>query len=78
MNMHADENSDGVIVPEKRPNKEGLPSAEAVEGRTPPKGNGDETAAARTPSGATEQECTVHCAAASHHRRSPEAELPFA
>src|SRR5439155_14413543 len=48
MNMHADENSDGVIVPEKRPNKEGLPSAEAVEGRTPPKGNGDETAAART------------------------------
>src|SRR5258707_8004870 len=48
MNMHADENSDGVIVPAKRPNKEGLPSAEAVEGRTPPKGNGDETAAART------------------------------
>ena len=48
MNMHADENSDGVIVPEKRPNKEGLPSTEAVEGRTPPKGNGDETAAART------------------------------
>jgi len=48
MNMHADENSDGVIVPEKRPNREGLPSAEAVEGRTPPKGNGGETAAART------------------------------
>jgi hypothetical protein len=48
MNMHADEHSDGVIVPEKRPNKEGLPSAEAVEGRTPPKGNGGETAAART------------------------------
>src|SRR5260370_14936934 len=48
MNMYADENSDGVIVPEKRPNKEGLPSAEAVEGRTPPKGNGGETAAART------------------------------
>ena len=48
MNMHADENSDGVIVPEKRPNKESLPSTEAVEGRTPPKGNGDETAAART------------------------------
>jgi RNA-directed DNA polymerase len=46
--MHADENSDGVIVPKKRPNKEGLPSAEAVEGRTPPKGNGGETAAART------------------------------
>jgi group II intron reverse transcriptase/maturase len=48
MNMHADENSDGVIVPKKRPNKEGVPSAEAVEGRTPPKGNGGETAAART------------------------------
>src|SRR5438445_7712130 len=48
MNMHADENSDGVIVPEKRPNKEGLPSAEAVEGRATPKGNGDEPAAART------------------------------
>jgi group II intron reverse transcriptase/maturase len=32
----------------KRPNKEGLPSAEAVEGRTSPKGNGGETAAART------------------------------
>jgi RNA-directed DNA polymerase len=48
MNTHADENSDGVIVPQKRPNNEGLPSAEAVEGRTPPKGNGGETAAART------------------------------
>src|SRR5437879_7469255 len=48
MNMHADENSDGVIVPEKRSNKEGLPSAEAVEGRTPPEGSGGETAAART------------------------------
>src|SRR5258708_30427637 len=49
MNMHADENSDGVIVPAKRPNKGGLPSAEAVEGRTPPKGNGGQTAAAPTP-----------------------------
>ena len=48
MNMHADENSDGVIVPQKRPNKEGMPSAEVVEGRTPPKGNGGETTAART------------------------------
>ena len=48
MSMHADEKSDGVIVPEKRSNKEGLPSAEAVEGRTSPKGNGGETAAART------------------------------
>jgi len=48
MNMHADENSDGVIVPGKRSNKEGSPSAEAVEGRTSPKGNGGETTAART------------------------------
>jgi retron-type reverse transcriptase len=32
----------------KRPNKEGSPSAEAVEGRTSPKGNGGEAAAART------------------------------
>ena len=48
MNTHADEKSDGVIVPVKRSNKEGLPSAEAVEGRTSPKGNGGETAAART------------------------------
>ena len=48
MNMDADENSDGVIVLAKRPNKEGVSSAEAVEGRTPPKGNGGEMAAART------------------------------
>jgi RNA-directed DNA polymerase len=32
----------------KQPNKEGLPSAEAVEGRTSPEGNGGKTAAART------------------------------
>jgi hypothetical protein len=31
MDTHADENSDGVIVPEKRSNKGGLPSAETVE-----------------------------------------------
>ena len=30
MNMHADEKSDGVTVPE-RPNKDGVPSAEVVE-----------------------------------------------
>ena len=48
MSMHADEESDEGVVPMKRPNKEGLPSAEAVEGRTSPKGNGGETAAART------------------------------
>ena len=94
MNMHADEKSDGVTVPEKRPNNEGLPSAETVEGRTPPKGNGGQTAAVRTQrrgaasnglaavrqaarqsKGATEQECAVHRAAASHHHRPPETEL---
>src|SRR5262249_36410553 len=48
MNMHADENSDGVIVPEKQSNNEGVSSAETVEGRASPKGNGGQTAAART------------------------------
>jgi RNA-directed DNA polymerase len=48
MSMHADEESDEGIVPMKRPNNEGSPSAEAVEGRTSPKGNGGETAAVRT------------------------------
>ena len=50
MSMHADEESDEGIVPMKRPNKEGLPSAEAVEGRTSPKGNGGQATAVRTPS----------------------------
>ncbi len=48
MNMHADEKSDEAIVPKKRPNKEGSPSAEAVEGRASPKGNGGQAAAVRT------------------------------
>jgi RNA-directed DNA polymerase len=48
VNMHADEKSDGITVPTKWRNNEGLPSAEAVEGRTPPKGNGGQTAAVRT------------------------------
>ena len=48
MNMHADEKSDEGIRPEKRPNKGDLPPAEAVEERTSPKGNGGQTAAART------------------------------
>ena len=34
MSMHADEESDEGVIPMKRPNKEGSPSAEAVEGRT--------------------------------------------
>jgi RNA-directed DNA polymerase len=48
MSMYADEKSDEGIRPMKQPNKEGSPSAEAVEGRTSPEGNGGETAAART------------------------------
>ncbi len=50
MNMHAGEKSDGVIVPEKRQNKGSVHPAEAVEGRTSPKGNGGRTAAVRTQS----------------------------
>ena len=48
MSMHADEKSDEGVIPMKQPNKEGSPSAEAVEGRTSPEGNGGETAAAWT------------------------------
>lgn len=48
--MNADEESDEGTVPMKRPNKEDLASAEDVEGRTSPKGNGGESAAVRTPS----------------------------
>jgi len=48
MSMHADEKSDEGIRPMKQPNKEGSPSAEAVEGRTSPEGNGGKTTAART------------------------------
>ena len=50
MSMNADEESDEGTVPMKRPNKEGFASAEDVEGRTSPKGNGGESAAVRTPS----------------------------
>ena len=46
--MYAGEKSDEGIGPMKQPNKEGSPSAEAVEGRTSPEGNGAKTAAART------------------------------
>jgi hypothetical protein len=48
MSMHAGEESDGAVVPEKRSNKEGLLSAEAVEGRASPKGNGGQATAVRT------------------------------
>jgi RNA-directed DNA polymerase len=47
--MHADGKSDGPIVPEKPPNKDGPESsAEAVEERGPTKGNTSRTAVART------------------------------
>ena len=45
-----DEKSDSVIVPTKLSNKEGLPLAEMVEGRTLPEGNSDQEAAVRTQS----------------------------
>ena len=48
MSMHADEESDEGVVPMKRSNNEGVASAETVEGRTSPEGNGGQTAAART------------------------------
>jgi RNA-directed DNA polymerase len=48
MSMYADEKSDEGIGPMKQPNKEGMPSAEAVEGRTSPEGNGGQATAART------------------------------
>ncbi len=50
MNVYVDEKSDSVIVLMKRSNKEGLPSAETVEGRTLPEGNGDQETAVRTQS----------------------------
>jgi hypothetical protein len=38
--MHGDGKSDGCIIPQKPPNKDGLPtSAEGVEGRQPTEGN---------------------------------------
>src|SRR5438105_5103807 len=48
MSMYADEESDEVVLPVKRSNNEGLSAAETVEGRASPKGNGGQTAAART------------------------------
>jgi RNA-directed DNA polymerase len=48
MSMHAGEDSDEVVVPSKRSNKEDLSSAETVEGRTSPEGNGSQPAAVRT------------------------------
>jgi group II intron reverse transcriptase/maturase len=50
MNMHGDEKSDEGVVPEKRSNNGSLLPAEAVEGRTSPKGNSRQAAAIRTQS----------------------------
>ena len=41
---------DSIVVLMKPPNKEGLPLAEGVEGRTLPEGNSDQTTAVRTQS----------------------------
>ena len=46
--MHADEKSDEVVVPTKRPNKGRQLSAEVVEGRASPKGNSRQAAVVRT------------------------------
>ncbi|MFC1833737.1 hypothetical protein ACFL2Q_03260 [Thermodesulfobacteriota bacterium] len=52
--IHADGKSDGPIVPENSPNKDGRqPSKEAVEERGPTKGNTEETAVAWTQSRST-------------------------
>ena len=48
MNTNANEKSDEGVLPLKRPNKEGSPWAEVVEGRPSPKGNVGQTAAVRT------------------------------
>ncbi len=48
--MYVDEKSDSIIVLTKPSNKEGLPSAETVEGRTLPEGNSDQETAVRTQS----------------------------
>jgi retron-type reverse transcriptase len=51
--MYADEKSDKAVVPMKQPNKEGLPLAEAVEGRALPKRNTGQATAVRTQSWGT-------------------------
>ena len=50
MIMDGNEKSDEGVLPLKRPNKGRGLLAEAVEGRTSPKGNGGQAAAVRTPS----------------------------
>ena len=50
MSTHADEESDEGVVPMKRPNNEGAPSAEAVEGRGGAKGTAGRQSTGRTQS----------------------------
>ncbi len=50
MSMYADEKSDEGVVPVKRPNNGSLLPAEAVEGRTSPKGNSRQAATVRAQS----------------------------
>ncbi len=53
MSKYVDEKSDNVVLPMKSSNKEGLPSAETVEGRTLPEGNRQQTTVDRTQSRVT-------------------------
>ena len=48
--MHVDGESDGRVVPTKRPNNGGKPPAEGVEGRRPTKENIEQATAPRTQS----------------------------
>ena len=50
MSKNVDEKSDNVVLPMKQSNKEGLPSAETVEGRALPEGNSQQTTVDRTQS----------------------------
>jgi hypothetical protein len=81
MSKYVDEKSDSDILPMKPSNKEGLPSAETVEGRTLPEGNSQqndrgpdaepgyhvERLAVCAPSGASKEGCAVQRIAASHY-----------
>jgi hypothetical protein len=63
--MHVAEESDQAIVPMKRLNKEGQPSAEAVEGRAWPKENIARSDTHPTQSGRTRVPGVGRCAAGS-------------
>ena len=94
MSMHADEDSDEVVVPAKRSNKEDLVLGGDRGGKGLAQGERrSRPAAVRTLSrdsrvdrigiavrqaARQSRECTVHRAAASHHHRAPEAKLPCA